>query len=148
MLLVWSHLWHSLKSHMQTHHMSRAMVVHRLMICSTRWESESYTVCRRFRTSPSSHLLKRNKSPPQREGKIPANSCKGLHIQSLTHTHTENRDSDELYWENPCCTDPSKAKTCKALQAIASQHSKWACFPPVKGIRLNEKHWKVIQTLY
>ena len=53
---------------------------------------ENITVCRRFRTNPSSHLLKWNRSPTQREGKIPTNSCKGLSQPcTLTRTHRKDR---------------------------------------------------------
>lgn len=60
-------------------------------------------------------------------------------VKGLWHRHTQRKtDSDELWWENPCCIDPSKAKTCKALQDRSSEHSERTHFPPVERLRANE----------
>lgn len=60
----------------------------------------------------------------------------------MADTCTEKRlTGDELWWENPCCVDPLKAKkTCKALQDGSSEHLESTDFPPVKRMKALESH--------
>lgn len=129
---------------MQTHHTSEEMVVHCMMNCSALWESESYSVWKRFKTNPSSHLFKRNRSPPQREGKIPTNSGKGLWQTRHTHTHihTQKKTVMNCSGKIPAVRILQRQKPAKLFKADPHNTQRGLRFPPVKRIRANESTGK------